>query len=42
MGIWIVLNNYLHDVATAVLLSSAVILFVLDRQARGGERDQFV
>jgi hypothetical protein len=36
MGILIVLNNYLHDVATAILLSSAVILFVLDRQARGG------
>ena len=32
----IILNNYLHDVATAVLLSSAVILYVLDRQAKGG------
>ena len=32
----IILNNYLHDVATAVLLSSAVILYVLGRQARGG------
>jgi hypothetical protein len=40
-GILIVINNYLHDVATAVLLSSAVILYVLDRQAKGageGER----
>jgi hypothetical protein len=34
--ILIILNNYLHDVATAVLLSSAVILYVLGRQARGG------
>jgi hypothetical protein len=35
-GILIILNNYLHDVATGVLLSSAVILFVLARQARRG------
>ncbi|HEY5549058.1 MAG TPA: hypothetical protein VIL17_05640 [Coriobacteriia bacterium] len=34
--ILIILNNYLHDVATAVLLSSAVILYVLGRQARSG------
>jgi hypothetical protein len=36
MDILIILNNYLHDVATAVLLSSAVILYVLGRQARSG------
>lgn len=36
MSILIILNNYLHDVATAVLLSSAVILTVLARQARAG------
>ena len=30
----VILNNYFHDVATATLLSSAVILFVLGRQAR--------
>jgi hypothetical protein len=41
VGMLIVLNNYLHDVATAVLLSSAVILFVLGRQARrGGEGER--
>jgi hypothetical protein len=34
--ILIILNNYLHDVATAVLVSSAVILYVLGRQARSG------
>jgi hypothetical protein len=36
LGVLIVINNYLHDVATAILLSSAVILYVLDRQAKGG------
>ena len=35
-SILIIFNNYLHDVATAILLSSAVILYVLGRQARGG------
>ena len=36
-SILIIINNYFHDVATAVLLSSAVILYVLGRQAeRGG------
>jgi hypothetical protein len=43
-GILIILNNYFHDVATATLLSSAVILYVLGRQAeRGGigERQAF-
>jgi hypothetical protein len=36
MSILIILNNYFHDVATATLLSSAVILAVLWRQARRG------
>ena len=35
-GVLIVINNYLHDVATAILLSSAVILYALDREAKGG------
>jgi len=40
-SILIILNNYLHDVATAVLLSSAVILSVLGRQAKtGGEGEK--
>ncbi len=44
MDMLIVLNNYLHDVATAVLLSSAVIFYVLARQARDagdGEKRSF-
>ncbi len=44
LGFLIILNNYLHDVATGLLLSSAVILFVLARQAgRGsvGDRHAF-
>ncbi|MDR3686224.1 MAG: hypothetical protein P4L93_04620 [Coriobacteriia bacterium] len=37
----IIMNNYFHDVATATLLSSAVILWVLGRQAeRGGPEDR--
>jgi hypothetical protein len=37
----IVLNNYFHDVATATLLSSGVICWVLGRQARrGGEAER--
>src|SRR5665648_625655 len=39
-SILIILNNYLHDVATATLLSSAVILWVLGRQARRGGADE--
>ncbi|MCL4079180.1 hypothetical protein MX659_06220 [Coriobacteriia bacterium Es71-Z0120] len=30
----VILNNYFHDVATAVLLASAVILWVLERHAQ--------
>jgi len=41
MDMLIVINNYLHDVATALLLSSAIILYVLGRQAkRGGQGDR--
>jgi hypothetical protein len=40
MAILIILNNYLHDVATAVLLSSAVILWVLGRQAKSGGKGE--
>lgn len=32
-GVLIIMNNYFHDVATAVLLGSAVIMWVLGRQA---------
>ena len=32
----IIMNNYFHDVATATMLSSAVILWVLGRQAEKG------
>lgn len=32
-GILIIMNNYFHDVATAVLLASAVIMWVLGKQA---------
>jgi hypothetical protein len=39
-SILIILNNYLHDVATATLLSSAVILYVLGRQAQRGGADE--
>jgi hypothetical protein len=39
-GVLIVINNYLHDVATAILLSSAVILYVLGRQAQRGGADE--
>lgn len=36
MSMLIIFNNYLHDVATGLLISSAVILSVLGRQARSG------
>lgn len=36
LDILIIMNNYFHDVATATLISAAVIMWVLDRQARGG------
>ncbi len=39
-SILIIMNNYLHDVATAVLLSSAVILYILGRAAEKGGPDE--
>lgn len=36
LGIAVIINNYLHDVATAVLLAAAVILWVLMRRAAQG------
>ncbi|MHB9003584.1 MAG: hypothetical protein ACYC6C_05910 [Coriobacteriia bacterium] len=34
LDILIIMNNYFHDVATATLLAAAVIMWVLERQAR--------
>jgi hypothetical protein len=39
-GILIIMNNYFHDVATAVLLSSAFVLWVLGRAAQQGSVDE--
>lgn len=36
LDILIIMNNYFHDVATATLLGAAVIMWVLERQARTG------
>jgi len=36
----IIMNNYFHDVATAVLLASAVIMWVLGRHAEKGGPDE--
>lgn len=33
LSVLIIMNNYFHDVATALLVSSAVILYVLQRNA---------
>lgn len=35
-SILIIMNNYFHDVATAILISSAVVLWVLGRNAERG------
>jgi len=35
--ILIIMNNYFHDVATAVLLSAAVIMWALMKQAEKGD-----
>ncbi len=35
-SIVIIINNYLHDLATGLLLSSAIILWVLGRRAEDG------
>lgn len=34
LKVLLIMNNYFHDVATALLLASAVILWVLGRQAK--------
>lgn len=40
-SIIIIINNYFHDLATALLLTSAVILWVLGRRAeRGGTAER--
>lgn len=40
LDILIIMNNYFHDVATATLLAAAVIMWVLERQAaRGPKQD---
>lgn len=36
MSIFVIMNDYFHDVATASLLASAVILLVLERKACAG------
>jgi len=36
LDILIIMNNYFHDVATATLLGAAVIMWVLERQAKRG------
>lgn len=33
----VIINNYFHDLATALLLTSAVIMWVLGRRAEDGE-----
>jgi len=35
----IIMNNYFHDVATAMLLSSALVMWILERAARGEGED---
>lgn len=37
LSVLVIANNYLHDVATAVALSSLVLLEVFRRRARNGE-----
>ncbi|MDO8880784.1 MAG: hypothetical protein Q7W44_08300 [Coriobacteriia bacterium] len=36
LDILIIMNNYFHDVATAVLIAAAVIMWTLERQAHVG------
>lgn len=40
MSILIIMNNYFHDVATAVLLSAAVVMWVLGKQAERGSAQE--
>jgi hypothetical protein len=39
IDVLIIMNNYFHDVATAVLLGSAIIMWALGRQAEGAGPD---
>jgi hypothetical protein len=39
-GVLIIMNNYFHDVATAVLLGSAIIMWTLGRQVERGTPDE--
>lgn len=36
-AILIIINNYLHDVATAVLLATAIVMWALGRQVERGD-----
>ncbi len=38
--ILIIMNNYFHDVATAVLVAAAAIMWVLGRRARSGSAEE--
>lgn len=40
ISVLIIINNYLHDLATGLLLASAVILWVLGRRAEQGGADE--
>ncbi|MDY0340707.1 MAG: hypothetical protein RBS17_05805 [Coriobacteriia bacterium] len=40
LDILIIMNNYFHDVATAVLVAAAAIMWVLYRRARTGGHEQ--
>jgi hypothetical protein len=40
ISILIIINNYFHDLATGLLLSSAVILWVLGRRAEQGGAEE--
>jgi hypothetical protein len=35
LAIAVIINNYLHDMATGILVGSAILLWVLIRQAKG-------
>ena len=40
LDILIIMNNYFHDVATAVLVAAAVIMWALGRRARSGSAEE--
>ncbi|GAB4279277.1 MAG: hypothetical protein Kow0056_12250 [Coriobacteriia bacterium] len=37
LAVAVIINNYLHDVATAVLLGTAVVMWALIKRARAGD-----